>query len=359
MSTANTQLRAYIVIDTTVLAKGSPELDNLKAAIRGVAAETEGAGDVNFRLAQASKEATISGRSLLFNFRMLSFAVRTLRRELGVTNPAFEQLSRFMLIGAAAGSLLVSSHQLITRGLPALIGEAGRGMSIMAGFSKAFTAGSVAVIGLTVAVGALIGLAVGTWIGETFSPIKEITREISLYTDQVEELTQALSVLKVEQSDLTAESAMYAAAVARINYEISLQGEATAAQTETLKMLENASKRAAMEQAGLRAATAMTTAEATRAGAEKKQLEDEAKAYRERVWSFTGRRTPPEGIQRFNPFNQANREMIASAVGRTGPIEFLIDFTNARFGDARDITGAVRQGIDQGIRNLEQMRRGG
>lgn len=363
MSTT-TQLRAYITIDTTVMAKGSEELANLRAALKGVAEDAEGVVKVQTRLTEVGEQSVISTRSLLLNFRMFSFAVRTLRRELGITHPAFESFSRVMLVGAAAGTLFVSANTLITQGLPKLVGEAGKGLSIMGGLAAAFKAGNVAVIGLSVAVGGLIGYAVGSWIGETFTPIREITGAVKAYEDQIEDLTSALTALKVEQSDLSAESSMYAAAIAKVNYEIELQGYATEAQTETLKMLENASKRASMEQSGLRAATAMVTAEATRAAAEKETLEAEAKEYRKGVY------------ERFNPFTwgtsgpqgglggergEANRGNTQG--GGNAPISVQVDFTGSTFGRGIDVEDAARRGILQGFgalsaRELEMLRRG-
>lgn len=362
MSTT-TQLRAYITIDTTVMAKGSEELANLRAMLRGLKDEEAGILDVKTRLTDATKEQSISTRSLLLNFRMFSFAVRTLRRELGITHPLFEQFSRVMLVGAAAGTLLVSANTLITKGLPLLVGEVGKGMSVMGGLTAAFEAGNVAVLGLSVAVGALIGFGLGTWIGEQLSPIREMNSAIKSYKELIEDLTDAIGDLKVEQSALSAESSMYAAAIARVNYEIALQGYATDAQTETLKMLEQATSRATVAQADLRAVTSYATSEAMRAADEQSAMEAEKVEARQRA-SRVGspyRREPAEGLGRFNPFDAATRDMLARQI--TGlPVEVIVDFTGALFGNAGDITGAVRRGIDQGFQDvgriLEQLRRG-
>lgn len=348
-------MKAFIEIDTSIIAKGSSEALALRRHLQAMKTDIDGVNKVNTQWVEGSKQAAISNRSLLFNFRMLSFAVRTLRREFGVTNPAIEAFSRTMIIGSAVGSLFVATNDLITRGFPALAGKAAEGKVGLDALNAGFVQGSLAVTGLAVGVGALIGLAFGTWIGEGISPVKQMNIAIRTYKEQIEELTGTLKELKAEQAGLNAESTMYAAAIARVNYEIQLQGYTTAAQTETLKMLEGALARASLASADLQAQTAVTTADQKKAAIELETTEKEKKEFRDIVF---GEQTL---MERLTPFSgQVHRQMARDVTGI--PIEVVVDFTGAVFGDARDIVTNVRRGIDEGFagvgRYLEQARRG-
>lgn len=352
---------ARITIDASVIAKGSPEALALRKAIQGIKTDIDGVTKINTEYVEAGKRTAMSNRTLLFNFRMLSFAVRTLRREFGVTNPLVENLSRTMIIGAAVGSLYVSTNDLITRGLPALAGEAAKGKVGLDALTAGMLAGKLAVTGLAVAIGVLLGIVAGTWFGEWIGGFRPLNQEIKAYKNQVEDLTNSLAALNVEQTALSAESSMYAAALAKVNYEIELQGYATDAQIETKKMLNNEIGRTRMESAGVRAETAMLTADTAKATFEEKQLRDEKKAAVKDIFDPT-HMTDKFGIgsKVGGIINEAARGNVG---GTGGPMRVLIDFTNAKFGNARDIEGAVSRGVLEGVnsvgRTLEFLRRGG
>lgn len=354
MSTAN--LRAYITIDTTVLAKGSAELAAVRREIESLITAKEGVVSVNTRLVASSQDVAMSTRGALLNFRMFSFAIRTLRREFGVTNPVIEQFSQVLIVGSALGTGLVAGHKLLTVGVKQLSGAYGEGVGTAAGFYAALKAGVLSVTALSIAAAALIGFAVGTWAGEQAPAFKEMTAAIKGYKEAIEDLTGSLSGLKVEQAGLGAEAAVYQAQIARINYEISLQGEATDAQTASLEMLSGAMARLKMEAAGLTAAGAVMGADVTRFQFEQAQVEEERKEYRGaalgRLNPLTGAAERPGGMV----------AQIAEKFPMVPGFSILIDFTGSVFGAGTDVEGATRRGVLDAIegvgRILERNRRG-
>jgi len=354
LSTAN--MRAYITIDTTVLAKGSAELAAVRREIESLIEAKKGVVSVNTRMVASSQDVAMSTRSALLNFRMFSFAIRTLRREFGITNPVIEQFSQVLIVGSALGTGLVAGHKLLTTGVKQLTGAYGEGIGAAAGFYAALKAGALSVTLLSVAAAALLGFAVGTWIGEQAPAFKEMTAAVKGYKEAVEDLTGSLSGLKVEQAGLGAEAAVYQAQIARINYEISLQGEATDAQTASLEMLSGAMARLKMEAAGLTAAGAVIGADVTRFQFEQAQVEEERKEYRgaalARLNPLTGAADRPGGLP----------AQIAEKISPVPGISILIDFAGSVFGAGTDVEGATRRGVLDALegigRILERNRRG-
>jgi hypothetical protein len=251
---------------------------------------------------------------------------------------------------------LVAGHKLLTVGVKQLSGAYGEGVGTAAGFYAALKAGALSVTALSIAAAALIGFAVGTWAGEQVPIFKEMTAAVKGYKEGIEDLTQSLGGLKVEQAGLGAEAAVYQAQLAKINYEISLQAEATDAQTASVTMLEGALARLKMEAAALTAAGAVTGADVTRFQFEQAQVEEERKEFREaalaRVNPLAGAAGRPGGLP---------AEIAANFPAVPG-ISILIDFAGSVFGAGTDVEGATRRGVLDALegvgRILERSRRG-
>lgn len=146
------------------------------------------------------KEAT-SGygstvRGLLLNLRMFSFAVRTLRRELGDTNPVIESISSSLLVVAATLTGLVAGLDLASKAakvfagtsLPALIGALKVTIGVLGGI------GTVATI-----VGSILLVTLAKGVFDVTSGISALRQEARAMADDLLMLKTTLEALNLEQ----------------------------------------------------------------------------------------------------------------------------------------------------------------
>ena len=137
-----------------------------------------------------------SVRGLLLNLRMFSFAVRTLRRELGDTNPVIEQISTNLITFAAAATGIVAGLDLMSRvmkvfagaTLPSLIGTLKIAVGVLGGI------GTIATI-----VGSVLLVTLAKGIFDVTSGISGLRQEARALADDLLILKTTLEALNLEQ----------------------------------------------------------------------------------------------------------------------------------------------------------------
>ena len=160
------------------------------------------------------KEATsgygTSIRGLLLNLRMFSFAVRTLRREFGNTNPVIEQISTNLITLAALTTGLAAGYDLLKRGVDAfwaastgLLGTVKVAIGVMGGLGTVLTG-----IGVVIA-----GIAIARWFSDWVTGISAIRRESK-------GLEVDLSMLKAELEDLNMEQERFSLGLSATSIQI-------------------------------------------------------------------------------------------------------------------------------------------
>lgn len=146
------------------------------------------------------KEAT-SGygstvRGLLLNLRMFSFAVRTLRRELGNTNPVIKQITTSLITFAAAATGIVAGLDLMSRvmkvfagaTLPTLIGTLKVAIGVLGGLPVVLTV-----------IGSLLTITLAKGLFEITSGISRLRQEARGLADDLLVLKTMLQALNLEQ----------------------------------------------------------------------------------------------------------------------------------------------------------------
>jgi hypothetical protein len=165
---------------------------------------------VQNNIKQATSAYGSSVRGLLLNLRMFSFAVRTLRRELGNSNPVIEQISTSLITFAAAATGIVAGLDLLSRvskvfagtSLPAFIGAVKVAIGVLGGLP----------VVLSVIGGILtISLAKGLF---------EITSGISRLRREAKDLEQDLLILKTSLEALNLEQERFSLGLAGTSLEM-------------------------------------------------------------------------------------------------------------------------------------------
>ena len=258
---------------------------------------------------QAVKTQTLSTRAILLDFRMLSFALRTLRTEFGVTDPTVTAVTDGMITLAATATGLVAGFDLLTKGAGPLTRSLYTLATGAAAANLSFTAMGIGILSATwpllLLAGALIAV---NWYASEAGTQAARTAIVN-YSKEIEKLNKDLATLKGQQSDLNEETQRYDLLISQIDYQVKLQGYATPEQTQQRAYLESRSDLSGLEQKELRYKETVNQ-NRSRKGTEAIALETEniAKQKETNLWDW-GLKNPPSGIARYAEWEKANPEL--------------------------------------------------
>ena len=261
-----------------------------------------------------------SVRGLAFDLRLVSSGLSVLKQEFGGFNPVVDAAIGGMRILSGALSAGLGTISFVSRATYAINQQFG-GFSNMltaaGGAMSTLTAGSAA---FAVVVGAVIGLAMGSWIGETVTGINDMKNDVRDLNKEFDEYKFRLLGLQDVQAGYREDQALLNMVIQQTEYSIAQQGYATDLQAATLLAAQSQTKRLAMDNAGLAYEMAQVN---TQAGGATRQIE----RYGIQIKSIeTGAKEflvnqPGAG---FNPLmsllGRGPGAQLGGEIGRTGPI---------------------------------------
>jgi len=269
-------------------------------------------------MGKTSDMSRSSVRGLAFDLRLVSSGLSVLKQEFGGFNPVIDATIGGMRVLSGALSAGLGTISFVSRATYAINQQFG-------GFANMVTAAGGAMSTLTVSsgafavvIGAILGLAVGSWIGETVSGINGMKNDIRDLNKELDEYKFRLLDLQDVQAGYREDQALLNMVIQQTEYSIAQQGYATELQAATLAAAQGQTKRLAADNAVLAYEMAQVN---TQAGGATRQIERygfQIKSIETGVKEILlgGGRRGPGGMQSGNlPGGQLGGE-----VGRTGPV---------------------------------------
>ena len=202
-------------------------------AIRAAASAT--------KLSAAQGTAGVSARSVLLDLRMFAFGLRTIRTELGDTNPLMSAITDKLILFAAVATMVASGLDMYSKSgaIAKMISNAYASSALAAALASETLTAAVGTLAaaygpiLVVLAAVAAALAYINWY-EGVNGVNAANDSIKNYTDQVKVLTDQLSELKDQQEAVNEQMDRTNLLSAQLDYAIMLQGFATP-QQEAMK----------------------------------------------------------------------------------------------------------------------------
>lgn len=248
----DTGLNAALQADYAALKEMNDALGDYTGMQYSAAASTE----PTVKQLQALEKTLAAGggsvRTILLDLRMLAFSLRTIRTELGDSNPAFEELTNNLIIFAATLTGVMSTVDLVEKSMLAL------GLAALDPVTKKIHLLQSATLDATGKV-VLFDLSLKSVL-TTLAPLLIVLAALAAamayldwragtagayaakdaaatYTAESKRLTEQLNKLKVEQAAVNQQLDKYSILSAQIDYAVKLQGFETPQQTAMKEIL--------------------------------------------------------------------------------------------------------------------------
>jgi hypothetical protein len=364
---AQTQLRTQIVINVTV-----PQGANLGPYIQQVQQlqQTLGtAAPTIININNQTRAWSATTRRLLLDLRMFSFAMRTLRREFGVTSPIVEAATRGLIVISAVATGAVAGFDMLRRIQTMLTGST-VGLSAAMASLKAGAAGLMAVLSalwpVLVVLASVIG---GIKLFEWLTGIQGVQSAMKQWKKDVEDLNASLKDLRYEQSLVSEEMQYYQYWLDNVEYAEEKMGYATEEMTRMQGYLNQQLK---SSQRDLSALTWEMTTVTNRAAGLERATEDAQEAIQRHRRGALGALVNPQfwlsfpqnvmgGLGMLGGMLGGGREQVPRNVtpaGGGGLVQVQISFPNATFHTQEDVEAALERGGEAAGQRLEYLRRG-
>jgi len=379
-------INAEILIQ--LLERGST--DATQQAIRDINIQQTQNIVINKEATRQSQQYASSMRGLALDLRMMTIGLSVLRREFGGLSPALDSTIMGLYVFSAALSAGIGAMRLTDRLMAATTDKTSFLAKEFAHLTTALKTGSASGIAFAAVVGGIIGLQLGTWIGEQITPISRWKSEIKDLEVELRALQGDIRNLGVEMAALNVQSAQQQAQIAAVKREIKMTGDPTGMLVAQLKALES-------QAADTGVSLGFAREESARLGFEALQDTDSMEDYREaidevrkgakEIWFGPPLPGPGGGRQvwpgAFAPGAQLGgevrrrgvvgmeagevimqREQVATMMAGGGPgqISISISLAGANISGVQDLEGTLRRGGEaarEEIRRLELQRRRG
>lgn len=288
-------------------------------------------GDILVNMNQATRSTGYSLRRTLLDLRMFSFAVRTLRREFGSTNPIVDAASSALLIVSAAATGTMTAYSMLTQAQRALSAGTVTAAATMAGLKTGMTALLAVAKALWPVWVILGGLIAGIAIGEYVSGIDSIQRSIKGWKEEVEDLGRSMRDLNLEMGLQNEEMQYYQLWVSNVERAIAKQGYETEAQTRSLEYLNQQLEAGQYEYRRMGYEASVTQNRVAGLTVEMEKGQEEIKAIRGRAMGV------------WDPRNWGGGRGAMPGYGGGGGAQVTINIPGAIFNNISDVVSTLQQ----------------
>ena len=213
--------------------------------------ETGAVVNVTATMGKTSSMARSSVRGLAFDLRLVSSGLSTLKSEFGGLNPVFEATVGSMRILSGALSAGLGTISFMTRATYAVNQQFGSWSGLINSAGGALSTLTLGTAAFAVIAGGLIGISVGTWLGEMGTGITDMKNDIKDLNKELDAYKFRLLDLQDVQLGYREDQALLSMVIKQTEYAISQQGYATDLQSAQLAAAEEQTKRLAVTNAVL------------------------------------------------------------------------------------------------------------
>lgn len=240
----NAKIRFVFEVDAT---GGIAQLSQAEDGVKTLTFQIGEITQVTNNIREATSSYGTSIRGLLLNLRMFSFAVRTLRREFGDTNPVIENISASLITVAAFTTGVAAAWDITTKATKAFMASSAPLIGTLKIIIGVFGAWQTALVALALI--ALPGVVKGLF--ELTSGVSKFRREAKELETDINMLEAGLDRLSLTQDRFNLGLSMTALSIMQLKRAIDLQQSGTAAMEAQLEAYNAELVNQRINQAGL------------------------------------------------------------------------------------------------------------
>lgn len=240
----NAKIRFVFEVDAT---GGIAQLSQAEDGVKTLTFQIGEITQVTNNIREATSSYGTSIRGLLLNLRMFSFAVRTLRREFGDTNPVIENISASLITVAAFTTGVAAAWDIATKATKAFMASSAPLIGTLKIIIGVFGAWQTALVALALI--ALPGVVKGLF--ELTSGVSKFRREAKELETDINMLEAGLDRLSLTQDRFNLGLSMTALSIMQLKRAIDLQQSGTAAMEAQLEAYNAELVNQRINQAGL------------------------------------------------------------------------------------------------------------
>jgi len=303
---------------------------------------------------QGAMMTAMSMRRLALDFRLLSTSIRTVTRELGISEGAIAMVSSAAVILASTATGVISAWNIYTR----LTTTAAKTTIAFSVAIKALAAQFIAFLAsialyLVIIAAIIVAILALNWAFERATGIEAYRNQLKGLEESLKDTENAMKALRAEQSALKAETA----GLSKEEADLEAQFKAGLITEEQLnKAMENLAVRKALnsaESAGLALNEAILSDAATQAKYKQEQLQQAIEETRgEALGQIWQQITSP-----FTNFVNRITEVAPGGAGVRGDINLTVSLAGANIYGSEGVEEALSAGSQRIKNELEYMRR--
>ncbi len=355
----NAKIKLELEVDA---ASGTAVLNQASSGLQNLIFNIDNSTTITNNAAKATASYSGSLRATLMSFRMFSFALRSLRRELGDTNPALESVTTGLIILSSAGTGIAAGMRLIGQAANKLSKTHLKGLGAQLAFLKTTALANIPVL---IAVGATIATAFAvSYLSDWASGATKVRREIKALDADLGMMKATLEAVNLAQDRFNLGVSATSLTMMKLQRAIDLQQSGTEGLEATLKQV-NAEYRD-MQITASEAALATQSLTLTKKGL---QFAADEAAREQKAIKIAGRSVGPSGmmmtpdriqaaLRRMNwTEGNVNMRRLRQTVRQGGPgggggaVSVTVTFPGANIMNSDDVRGAF-EGLGQYLNQL-------